>query len=81
VRKPIGKLVLLSAIIALGGASTLLAATPAEIAASRQASLTIILTTAPVDAVKAQRLTCMFGEEPDRVIRNRCERATYATRR
>jgi hypothetical protein len=45
--------------------------TPADIAAQRQASLNGILTTFPADAVAAQRVTCMMGEEPRCVIDGR----------
>lgn len=48
-----------------------LAASTAEIAGQRQASLNGILTTFPDRAIAAQRLTCMLGEEPDKVAKGR----------
>jgi hypothetical protein len=53
------------------------AASPAEIATQRQASLNGILTTFPDRAIVAQRLTCMLGEEPDKVTKGRQAGKTF----
>ena len=60
----------LSALGVFAGTGQGLAASTAEIAA-RQASVNRLLTATPASAIAAQRLTCMFGEEPDRVTEAR----------
>jgi hypothetical protein len=68
-RKPAASIAALFALMLSAGADQGLAATPDETA--RQASVNGILTTYPTRAITAQRLTCMLGEEPDRVIEGR----------
>ncbi len=55
----------------IAGPSVSAATTAAEAAAHQQASLNGILTTYPARAITAQRMTCMLGEEPDRVTDGR----------
>jgi hypothetical protein len=69
VRKPAASIAALFALMLSTGADQGLAATPDETA--RQASVNGILTTYPTRAITAQRLTCMLGEEPDRVTQGR----------
>ena len=68
-RKPAASIAALFALILSAGADQGLAATPDEMA--RQASVNRILTATPASAIAAQRLTCMLGEEPDRVTQAR----------
>ena len=68
-RKPAASIAALFALTLSTGADQGLAATPDETA--RQASVNGILTTYPTRAITAQRLTCMLGEEPDRVTQGR----------
>ena len=70
-RKPLVTLAAFPALLVLASSAVGLAASPAEIAANRQAGLDHILTGMAPGLVSEQRLTCMFGEEPGRVDRER----------
>ena len=66
-RKPPFSIIASFALLVSASADRGFAAQPDETAALRQASLKRILTATPASAIAAQRLTCMLGEEPDRV--------------
>ena len=70
-RKPAASIAALFALMLSASADQGLAATADDVVAARQASVNRILTATPASAIAAQRLTCMLGEEPDRVTQAR----------